>query len=206
MIDFIQLAWNLFNQSSDRIIWNIGLALIPLALSYYLFRPSIPRDLVWWLLLLVFVAFLPNAPYILTDSIHIIELSQQNYPLSAIILVLIPQYTLFIVAGFQAYVLALVKLENYLKATPVQKHLTLIKAIVHSLSVVGIYLGRFERFNSWDLVTQPIAVILTTVQDLFNFWHILVLSIGFVLIWLLTELIKLVNKTLAINLDTASNT
>lgn len=198
MTDWMHISLNLFNQSSDRVFWNLFLAFIPLALSFYLFRPLAIRNLVWWILLIIFTAFLPNAPYILTDSIHIIELSQANYPLWAIILILIPQYMVFISIGFGAYVLSLIKLDNYLINFISAKSLIIINAIAHWLCVVGIYLGRFERFNSWDLITKPQEIILTLGQDLLDVWKLLSMAIAFLLIWLLTELIKLVNNSFAV--------
>lgn len=193
LIDWIQISLNLFNQSTIRICWNLFLAFIPLTLSFYLFRLSAIRNIYWWVILLIFIVFIPNAPYILTDSIHVIELSHKNYPLWAIILVLIPQYTLFIVAGFEAYVISLIRLDNYLTNLVTHKYIVAINGIFHSLSVVGIYLGRFERFNSWDLVSKPGNVLLTITQDLLNGEKILSMAIAFLLIWLLTEFTKLVN-------------
>jgi len=195
----IQISLNLLSQSNDRIIWNLFLAFIPLALSYYLFHPLARRNLFWWALLIIFMAFLPNAPYILTDSIHIIELSQKDYPLWAIIFILIPQYMVFITAGFGAYAMSLIKLDNYLINFINQKYLIVINAIAHLLCVVGIYLGRFERFNSWDLVTKPATVVLTTAQDLLDVGKLFSLAIAFISIWLLSELIKLVNNSLALS-------
>lgn len=193
LIDCIQISLNLFNQSTVRILWNLFLAFIPLLLSFYLFRLSAIRNIYWWVILLIFISFLPNAPYVLTDSIHIIELSQRNYPQWAIILVLIPQYTLFILAGFEAYVISLTRLDNYLTNLVTTKYLGLIDAIVHSLCVVGIYIGRFERFNSWDFISKPGKVLLTTTQDLLDGKKLLSMAIAFLLIWLLTEFTKLVN-------------
>ncbi|MDJ0589722.1 MAG: DUF1361 domain-containing protein [Pleurocapsa sp. MO_226.B13] len=198
VVDWIQISFDLLNQSSQRIFWNLFLAFIPLYLSYYLFRLAVKRSLVWWILLLIFVTFLPNAPYILTDSIHILELSQKSYPVWSIILILIPQYILFISLGFEAYVLSLINLDNYLVNFQTRKYLIIINAIAHSLSAVGIYLGRFERFNSWDLVTKPGEVILTTGRDLLNIKNIFSLAIASILIWLVTELIKLVNNSFAL--------
>jgi uncharacterized membrane protein len=194
LINWMQISGDLFNQSTPRIIWNLFLAFIPLLLSFYLFRPPAIRNIWWWTLLLIFIAFLPNAPYILTDSIHIIELSQKNYPNWTIILILIPQYILFICLGFEAYVISLVKLERYLINFMAQKYLTVVNAIAHSLCIVGVYLGRFERFNSWDFVTKPGIVLVTTIQDLFDGWKMLSMAIAFLTIWLLSELIKLVNQ------------
>ena len=195
IIDGFSLSWDLFSQSSDRIIWNLFLAFIPLGLSYYLFRSTSRRNLAWWLVLLLFFAFLPNAPYILTDSIHIIELSQKDYPLWSIIFILIPQYILFIITGFEAYVISLAKLNNYLEKAIAQKYSILINAIVHGLCVVGVYIGRFERFNSWDLITKPAEVIITTGQDLLNVNKLSSMAIAALIIWLATELTKLVNNS-----------
>ena len=197
LIDWIQISLNLFGQSSDRIVWNLFLAFIPLALSFYLFRVSAIRNLFWWAILLIFIAFLPNAPYILTDSIHIIELSQ-DYPNWAVILILIPQYILFITTGFEAYVISLNKLDNYLLDLVAKKYSILINAIVHGLCVIGIYLGRFERFNSWDLASEPKKVISTTWTDLSNFHSLLIMAIAWSIIWLLTEFIKLVNRKIGL--------
>lgn len=191
--DGIQIALDLFNQSTVRIVWNLFLAFIPLTLSFYLFRPSAIRNVVWWATLLVFIAFLPNAPYILTDSIHIIELSQ-DYPTWATILVLIPQYVLFIVAGFEAYAICLTKLDNYLSSFFNPKYIFAIDLIVHGLCVVGIYIGRFERFNSWDLLTRPQAVIQTTIENLLAPDKLLAMAIALLFIWLLSELVKLANS------------
>ena len=197
LVDWIQISLSLFNQSSARIVWNLFLAFIPLTLSFYLFRLSATRNLVWWTSLLVFVAFLPNAPYILTDSIHIIELSQ-NYPTSAIILILIPQYVLFIMTGFEAYVICLTKLDNYLVTLIAKRYSILVRAISHGLCVIGIYIGRFERFNSWDLVTEPRQVIFATWSDLCNFGSLLSMAIAFLIIWLLAEFVQLVNRKIGL--------
>jgi uncharacterized membrane protein len=197
LFDWIYISGHLFNQSTSRIIWNLFLAFIPFALSFYLFRLTALRNLWWWTSLLIFIAFLPNAPYILTDSIHIVELSQKDYPHSAIVLVLIPQYILFICLGFEAYVISLVKLEQYLTNFMASKYLTMVNGIAHSLCIVGIYIGRFERFNSWDFLTRPGTVVITTIQDLENGWKMLSMAIAFFTLWLLSEFIKLVNEKLA---------
>ena len=196
-INWLHGSANLFTQSTDRIVWNLFLAFIPLSLSFYLFRPQIVRNLLWWILLLIFVSFLPNAPYILTDSIHIIELSQQNYPISSLVLVLIPQYVLFILLGFEAYVISLSQVEQYLSDRLNFKLLIVVKAIAHALSVVGIYIGRFERFNSWDFVTKPETVLLTTAQDLLEIEKLLSMAIAFLTIWLLSELVAKANRKIS---------
>jgi len=191
-INWLQISLNLFNQSTPRIVWNLFLAFIPLILSFYLFRIQIRRGFFWWILLLIFISFLPNAPYILTDSIHIIELSQ-DYPTWAVFLVLIPQYVLFILFGFEAYVVSLSRIEKYLGDFLTPSSQLMLNAIAHCLSVVGIYIGRFERFNSWDFVTRPVTVLLTTIRDLLDAEKLLSMAIAWLIIWLLSELVKRVN-------------
>ena len=195
-IDWLQISLTLFNQSTARIIWNLFLAFIPLIFSFYLFRTQARRNLFWWFSLLIFVAFLPNAPYVLTDSIHIIELSQQNYPAWAIVFIVIPQYVLFILLGFEAYVVSLSQIKQYLP-TSVFPYRLVVKAIAHGLSVVGVYIGRFERFNSWDFVTKPGVVVLTTVRDLLEIEKLASMAIAFLVIWLLSELVERVNRQIA---------
>ncbi len=195
--NWFDLALEVLSQSNQRIIWNLFLAFIPLIFSFYLFRPAIKPSLIWWLSLLVFIAFLPNAPYILTDTIHILELIVRNYPLSIIVFVSIPQYTVFILVGFYAYVIALMRVDNYLRYLQLNNYQkTTVNAIIHILCTIGIYLGRFERFNSWDLVTRPQIVIAETFVNLTQLPVILSLAIAFLFLWSLTELIKFYNLTL----------
>ena len=205
-IDWIQISLNLFSQSNTRIIWNLFLALIPLTLSFYLFRPSATRSLAWWAFFGIFIAFLPNAPYILTDSIHILELSQADYPFWSIIIILIPQYILFILTGFEAYAIALMKLDNYLQEQTVKQYTMLVNIVIHALCVVGIYIGRFERFNSWDFVTKPGVVLITTIIDLLDPWKLLTMAIAFLLIWLVTETTKIINRQIKTLLQPSTNT
>ncbi len=194
LFNWIDLALEVLNQSNRRVIWNLFLALIPLVVSFWLFRPSASRSGIWWTIFLVFVAFLPNAPYVLTDTIHIPELIARGYPLSVVFFILIPQYILFIWVGFQAYVIALMRLDNYLIYLDKEHYLKVINASAHILCVIGIYLGRFERFNSWDLVTQPLVVINTTLHDLMSIWQTLTMAIACWLIWGLSWLIKSLNN------------
>ncbi len=201
LFNWIDIAEDVLNQSNRRVIWNLFLALIPFIFSFWLFRPSTSRSAIWWTIFLVFVAFLPNAPYVLTDTIHIPELIARHYPLSVVLLILIPQYILFVWVGFEAYVIALMRLDNYLIYLGKEQYLTVANAIAHVLCVVGIYLGRFERFNSWDLVTQPLVVANTTLHHLIGIWQILTMAIACLLIWGLSWLTKLLNSRIITRIE-----
>ncbi|AFZ34171.1 protein of unknown function DUF1361 [Stanieria cyanosphaera PCC 7437] len=203
MLNWLSSALDLFNLSNHRIVWNLFLAFIPLLCSWFLFRPSINPSIIWWAFFCVFIAFLPNAPYILTDTIHLIEISQQGYALSLIILVLIPQYSLFVLAGFGAYaispsarhcVIALMRLDSYLIERGQAKYVISVNLIIHALCAVGIYLGRFERFNSWDLLTQPTMIVSRISKHLLNKYYLLGILTTFTILSLLYWFLKFVKR------------
>ena len=114
-----------------RILWNLFLAYIPVFLSVWLFRWSDRRSPVWWVIFAIFIAFLPNAPYILTDIIHYIWLIQKRIPDSIIIFAVTPQYLIFLIGGFQAYVMSLLNLEFYLTKIGQEKSIFAVQILIH---------------------------------------------------------------------------
>lgn len=136
--------------------WNLFLALVPLALARFLFGH---RERPRWVLIAggaVFVAFLPNAPYVLTDVLHLpseLAVTHGNHWLAA---ALVGQYLCLFATGFAAYVLSLVRLERWLTDHGTSRRTVLLVDLsLHALCAVGIVLGRVFRFNSWDVVTNP---------------------------------------------------
>ncbi len=174
---------------TNYVVWAITLVLI--VLDLWLLRTSKSRSFFWWLGFLVFIAFLPNAPYVLTDIIHLIEDIQTGYSVWIITLVLIPQYLLFIIVGFEAYVLSLINLGQYLQKQGWGKLIPSVELGIHALSAIGIYLGRFLRFNSWDLVTELDNVAGSIVDDLTEKRPFIITLITFVVItglyWLMKQ-------------------
>ncbi len=158
--------WHALPISSDWMRWNLFLAWIPLGLSIGLFRFANPRSLLWWAGILIFIAFLPNAPYILTDVIHLVADIQQTESLLINTLIIIPKYVLFIMLGFGAYVLSLVNISLYLKKQSRSQWVGPIELTLHGLSAIGIYLGRFDRLNSWTIVTHPEQVLLSLIRTI----------------------------------------
>ncbi len=190
LLNWLRHAWEVFDLSTFRIVWNLFLAYIPLFLSIWLFRSAKSRSLLWWLGFLVFISFLPNAPYVLTDIIHVIDLTQRGYSVWTITLVVIPQYIFFILAGFEAYVLSLLKFGYYLHRQGLGRWIWLMEFSLHALSAVGIYLGRFQRFNSWDFIAQPTDVARSLVENLANKRPIVVMGVTFVILVIMYWLVK----------------
>ncbi len=176
-------SWQAWEVHSGWIAWNLFLAFIPLVLSFWLFRrKSQSRSVVWWVAFLVFIAFLPNAPYLLTDIIHLIEAIRDYYSVWIITLVLIPPHLIAILAGFEAYVVSILNLNHYLKYQGVGRFILWAELMTHAVSAVGIYLGRFKRFNSWDFITQPGDLAMTVFDDLTAKRPVLVMVVTFVVL------------------------
>lgn len=198
-------ALSVANRSMDFMVWNTFLALIPLVLSLWLFRLSNAffeelfssgagywntdlgrclslRRMGWWLGCALFVAFLPNAPYVLTDIIHLVRLIRRGTSLPTIVLILIPQYLIFMLIGLEAYVLSLINLGRYLVKQGQRQWVLVAELTLHMLCAVGIYLGRFPRFNSWDIVTSPQHLVRYLAQDFLRLETLIIIMVTFVMI------------------------
>jgi uncharacterized membrane protein len=157
--------------------WNLFLAIIPCALSFILFDQrfvkrfakrspkQLSQNLIWWFGIAIFILFLPNAPYILTDIIHFVyDTRLPDISTNGVIFVLIPQYFAFILLGYQLYVLSMMNLANYLSLNKFIKNTTWVEISINFICAIGVYWGRVNRLNSWYVLTQPRRVI----QDAFN--------------------------------------
>jgi uncharacterized membrane protein len=144
----------------DWMSWNLILATVPAVLAATLFRPAARRGFGWWLGVALFVAFLPNAPYVLTDAVHLpadLRATEGSAMATAAVLAL---YSAFAAAGFGAYAFSILRLGAYMRAAGVGAAVGIgIELCVHGLAAVGIVLGRVFRFNSWDLLTRPEEVL-----------------------------------------------
>ncbi len=156
------------------------LGLIPL--SIWLFRTKYGRSVLWWLGFILFYGFLPNAPYLLTDVIHLIDDIRRIESIWIITLVLFPVYIFVILAGFQAYVISLINLGQYLHRVGKSQWILGVELITHMLCAIGIYWGRFLRFNTWDFVTQPDYLLTRGVEELLGKQPLVIIAITFLIL------------------------
>ena len=179
-------------------VWNSFLALVPLVLSFWLFRGrgSHDRRIAWWIGLAVFVAFLPNAPYVLTDIIHLVRDIRSGQSIWAITLILVPQYVVFIGLGMVAYTLSIVNLDRYLSREGKSRWVWPAELTLHGLSAIGIYLGRFLRFNSWDLLTKPTLVVGDTLALLSTQKPLVIMAGTFLIMTVLHWILKQITLAL----------
>jgi len=140
-------------------IWNGFLAAVPAAIALALFartpRPTTPRrGVAWWIGLGAWVLFLPNAPYLLTDVVHMIHDIQRTRSDGWAYLV-VAIYGLLFAFGLASYALSLQLFRRYLHRTVRSIFVAPTILFLHALCVVGIYLGRVLRLNSTDALLAP---------------------------------------------------
>ncbi|WP_276167767.1 DUF1361 domain-containing protein [Zobellia alginiliquefaciens] len=144
------------------LLWNLFLALIPLFLSkQFLFNVRVNKSKGFRILILFFwVLFLPNSPYIITDFVHL----DDNQPTFWLDLLL---FFVFALNGLVLGVLSMMDVFSFLRK---RNHPVLANAIllfVSLLSGYGVFLGRFLRFNSWDIVSKPLVLAHSLFNSLF---------------------------------------
>ncbi|HWB27422.1 MAG TPA: DUF1361 domain-containing protein [Chitinophagaceae bacterium] len=131
--------------------WNLFLAIVPVCFSRALRRSSRINGKAI-LLVTGWLVFFPNAPYIITDIFHFTKRSEapQWYDL---LLVLSAAWS-----GLMAGFISLGYVERFLsKYCPVRWRFLLAWLFLFAAST-GIYLGRYLRMNSWNVVTKPVRL------------------------------------------------
>jgi uncharacterized membrane protein len=132
--------------------WNLLLAWIPLVLAIVAYARARRRiDAVVWLLLVPWLLFFPNAPYLLTDFIH---LGEGPAPLWYDALMLSAFAWTGLLLGFASLYLVQMIVRRAYGSTVAW--LGVLAALL--LASAGVYVGRFIRFNSWDALLHPVHV------------------------------------------------
>jgi uncharacterized membrane protein len=134
------------------LVWNLILAWVPLVLAMGAYGRARRRvDLTVAVLLVPWLLFFPNAPYLLTDFIH---LGEGPAPLWYDALMLSAFAWTGLLLGFASLYLVQMILRRAFGT--VVAWLGVVVAL--SLGSIGVYVGRFIRFNSWDALLHPIRV------------------------------------------------
>jgi len=146
------------------LVWNLFLAGIPYVISSLLrFSSRIQQSTFWSLTgFACWLVFFPNSPYIITDLIH---LHNDNAELRWFDLFLI---FIFAINGLILGILSLLDIYHLIakKYTTTVAHYTILQVCI--LSGYGIYVGRFLRFNSWDVLTQPKTLFFEMAHSFYN--------------------------------------
>lgn len=144
--------------------WNLFLAFVPWAVtSIVILKPGIQGyRITVFILLGIWLLFFPNAPYILTDLFHL-RLNSNMPKWFDLILILSFAWT-GLIFGY----LSLWDIEKLLSKYLSQFWISLISVSLLFIGSFGIYLGRYLRWNSWDILNEPFYLIYDITDRLVN--------------------------------------
>lgn len=136
----------------EYLIWNLFLAWTPLFFTFWLLR--VLRRKLWssWEALLVTViwlSFLPNSFYMISDFVHILEVPPAR------VLYLVVVFSSFIFNGVILGYLSLFWVHQELLKRVSKRTAVMLVSVVLALCSFAIYLGHDLRWNSWDILRDP---------------------------------------------------
>jgi uncharacterized membrane protein len=132
------------------LVWNLFLAWVPFGLAIAAYdRARRGFDVVVGALLVLWLLFFPNAPYMLTDFIHLND--SQSIPVWYDALMLSSFAWTALLLGFASLYLVQMVARRAVGTT----WSWIGVACALALASFGVYLGRFVRFNSWDALVRP---------------------------------------------------
>ncbi len=137
------------------LVWNLFLAWLPLMFALAVYARHQRGERSGWRLgglASLWLLFFPNAPYIFTDLVHLTTRFRAHFWVD-LSLVLLVAFTGFLLGFVSLYLMQSVVAERLGKVAS-----WLFILAVAWLSGFGIYLGRFLRWNSWDVVMHPLGL------------------------------------------------
>lgn len=147
------------------LVWNLFLAFLPfvfIKMAVQLNRTSSIKYIVGGFVLLSLL-FLPNSPYMITDLFHLYYW-KKGAPLWFDTLLIFSYAATGIVLFYATLLILEQLLLNYFNPLVTKTFLF----VVIFLNAFGIYLGRYMRFNSWDIVSDPFSLIVEIIASVYD--------------------------------------
>ncbi len=173
-------------------IWNLFLSWIPLLIAFRLVK--VLRSKLWssWEALaysFIWLIFLPNSFYMISDLIHINEV-----PGSYTVLFAVAFMAIIVSALINGFLSVYLVQAEFNKRVSIRTSETLITTLF-VLSSYGIYIGRVLRWNSWDVFFNPTGVLYDLSNQVINFRSLgYTLMITFVFFIFLTSSYYLIKR------------
>jgi uncharacterized membrane protein len=177
-LHLIDFQWNTIKSFNDLKVyrttdytfffffWNLFLAWIPYWFALGLNRISRDKDHFSYigagLLLLLWLLFFPNAPYIVTDLLHLKH--RPPVPLWYDVMLMMTFAWSGLMLGYSSLFEVQYFLERHFSKTITWS----IIVLAIGLAGFGVFMGRFQRLNSWDIATKPFALIRSEIDILMH--------------------------------------
>src|SRR5687768_443175 len=146
------------------LVWNLFLAFIPFAISEWLLTLErfAQRKRKLAIVLFVWLLFIPNSFYILTDLFHLDKFDSAPKWFDLLLIFS------FAWNGIVLGIVSIRRTEVILESISGRRFSLFIIFIVMWLNAFGIYIGRYLRFNSWDIIAQPFSLFKEMFEVLFH--------------------------------------
>ncbi len=134
------------------LVWNLFLAWFPLLFALLAndeYRSGSARRWVLFSLGAAWLLFFPNAPYICTDIVHLKFWFNHHFWIELALILL------FALTGLLVGFVSLYVMQSIVRDAFGRWAGWLFVLCAAGLSSVGVYVGRFLRFNSWDVIVRP---------------------------------------------------
>lgn len=147
------------------LFWNLLLAWLPVLFAWLLMRSlktrvwSEPLPVLWTLL---WLGFLPNSFYIMTDLIHLQSTGDIGILYDAVFMLS------FIWNGLVAGLLSMYWVHRELLQRRSQQFAVIAMTAVIGLTSFAIYLGRNLRWNTWDILVNPAGLLFDVSERVIN--------------------------------------
>lgn len=171
--------------------WNLFLAAVPyLITQLMLARPGNVKLSRFWFAtgFLLWLLFFPNSPYIITDLVHLHDEDSNRLWLDMFLVFV------FAMNGLLLGLLSLLDMYRLIQLRSNKKIASTMLFLVCFLGGYGIYVGRFLRFNSWDIVSKPMVLFREMLHSFVEpkVWLMTFAFGGF--IWILSLLLRSVSE------------
>lgn len=140
------------------LVWNLILAYVPYFITQMLNRKQewINNKLVFAAIFFLWLAFIPNSFYIITDLFHLGDHYNDRKMPQWFDLAMILSFAW---NGLLLGILSVRQMEKLFTAHIFKIHELLFIYPLMWMNAFGVYIGRYLRYNSWEVLTNPLQLI-----------------------------------------------
>lgn len=158
--------WSINGYQVVMIIWNIFLAILSVFVSYYFLELLQKRKIEIWKKVAVGIVWLllvPNTAYVMTDARHIIgycpieeygKVCAENAWMTIF-------FFAYALVGWVTMVMSIVPLRQWIQKKKGKRASLDFMLVLMPLMALGVLLGLINRWNSWEVLSNPILIFKT---------------------------------------------